>query len=62
MQKRKKARKGVKFIITPSMIKEYLKLSPELRLKWIQEGIVFSYQGLTPIRRRIWEKFRNGEI
>jgi hypothetical protein len=55
-------RKGVRFHITREMIREYHKLPLEERLRSLQEQIVLSYRLLTPERRRIWEKFRSGEL
>lgn len=54
--------KGVKFVITREMIRDYLKIPPVMRLEWLQEATVLSYAGLTPKRRKIWQKFRRGEI
>lgn len=56
------AKKGVRFVITREMIREYLKLTSEMRLAWLQEGIVLSYYALSKKRLRIWQKFRRGEI
>ena len=60
--RRKAAKKGVRFVITSEAIRDYLKLTPEERLAWLQEGIVLSYAALSPERLRIWQKFRRGEI
>lgn len=60
--KRRAAKKGVRFVITREMIREYLKLTAEERLAWLQEGIVLSYSAITPQRMRVWQKFRRGEI
>ena len=62
MKKKAGQKKGVRFIITREMIREYRKLTPEMRLAWLQEATVLSYYGLTKERRRIWDKIRNGEI
>ncbi len=62
MRKKAGQKKGVRFFITREMIREYRKLTPEMRLAWLQEATVLSYYGLTKKRRRIWEKIRSGEI
>lgn len=54
--------KGIRFHISREMIREYLKLTPDERMRSLQEQIVFSYYALTPERRKIWEKFRRGEL
>lgn len=53
---------GVRFHITREMIREYRKMSPEARLAWLEDAAKLSCEGLTPVRRRIWEKFRKGEL
>jgi len=62
MKKKVRQKKGVRYFITREMIREYRRLTPEMRLAWLQEATVLSYYGLTKKRRRIWDKIRAGEI
>lgn len=59
---KKQKAKGVRFHVTCEMIKEYRKWPAAARIAWLQQAILLSYYGLTKKRRRIWEKFRKGEI
>ena len=62
MKRTAKIKKGVRFVITREMIRDYLKRTPEERLAWLQEGVMLSYEALSPERLRVWQKFRRGEI
>lgn len=53
---------GVRFHITREMIRAYRKMPPEMRLAWLEDASRLSHEALTPRRRRIWEKFRKGDI
>ena len=62
MKEAKINNKGVRFFVTREIIQEYLRMPPDVRLAWLEEACIFSYQGLDAKRRHIWEKFRKGEI
>lgn len=55
-------RKGFSYYLEDEKIIEYLKLSPRMRLEWLEEIDELNRKALTGKRREIWEKFRRGEI
>lgn len=54
--------KGFSYYLEDEKIIEYLSLSPRLRLEWLGEIDSFNRKALKGIRRKIWEKLRNGEV
>ncbi|MFH1050507.1 MAG: hypothetical protein V1779_06200 [bacterium] len=54
--------KGFKYYIEDEKIREYMKLSTEEKLKWLDEIQRFSELAMTEKEKEIREKFRKGEI
>lgn len=54
--------KGFSYYLEDDKIIEYLNLSPRMRLEWLEEIFNFNLKALRGKRRKIWEKFRRGEI
>ncbi|MBU4311890.1 MAG: hypothetical protein KJ706_04155 [Candidatus Omnitrophica bacterium] len=54
--------KGFSYYLENDKIIDYLKLSPRMRLEWLEEIDDFNRKALKGKRRIIWEKFRKGEI
>ena len=54
--------KGFSYYLEDDKIIDYLKLSPRMRLEWLEEIDDFNRKALKGKRRIIWEKFRKGEI
>ena len=52
--------KGFAYYVTKEQIREYMKLSPELKLKWLEEANEFIWK--YGKNKEIREKFREGEI
>lgn len=55
-------KKGFSYYLEDEKLLEYLRLSPEMRLEWLEEINGFNRKALTGRRREIFEKFRKGEI
>ena len=55
-------RKGFSYYLEDEKIIEYLKLSPRVRLEWLEEIDAFNRKALKGERRKIWEKFRRGDV
>jgi hypothetical protein len=58
----KMKKKGFKYYLEDEKIIEYLKLSPVDRLRWLEEANRFIEIVLPKEKRKIWEKYRRGEI
>ena len=54
--------KGFSYYLENDKIIDYLKLSPRMRLEWLEEIDDFNRKALKGKRRIIWGKFRKGEI
>ena len=54
--------KGFKYHIEDDKIREYMKLSAEQKLKWLEEIQKFSELAMTDEAKKIREKFRKCEI
>lgn len=54
--------KGLKYYIEDEKIREYMKLSTEDKLKWLDEIQQFSELAMTEKDKEIREKFRKAEI
>lgn len=54
--------KGFKYYIEEDKIREYMKLSTEQKLKWLDEINKFNQLALTDKEKEIMEKFRKAEI
>ncbi|MFH1782850.1 MAG: hypothetical protein ABH848_04465 [Candidatus Omnitrophota bacterium] len=54
--------KGFSYFLEDEKIIEYLRLSPAMRLEWLEDIDSLNHKALTGERRKIWEKFRRGEI
>jgi len=54
--------KGFSYYLEDEKIISYLSLSPRMRLEWLEEIDEFNRKALRGKRRKIWEKFRRGEI
>jgi len=57
-----KAIKGFSYYLEDDKIIDYLKLSPAMRLEWLEDIDSLNRKALKGERRKIWEKFRKGEI
>lgn len=55
-------RKGFAYYLEDEKIIDYLKLPPLIRLQWLEDINDLNRKALTGRRRKIWEKFRRGEI
>lgn len=53
---------GYRYCCSEEVLKEYMALSPEMKLRWLEEANRFSYLATSPKIRRIKEKFRRGAI
>jgi len=60
--KKKKESGGIYHFCSSEEICRYLKLSPKLRLEWLQEANRFIHKMQSSKVRKIWQKFRKGEI
>ncbi|MEM2282667.1 MAG: hypothetical protein QXH26_03870 [Candidatus Hadarchaeales archaeon] len=54
--------KGFRYRVTKKTILNYLKLTPEQRLEWLEEINTFLYTFMPKQNREIMQKFRAGEI
>ena len=54
--------RGFYYSLEDEKIKEYMKLSTEEKLKWLEEINSFTDMVLTPKEKKIRNKLRNGEI
>ena len=54
--------KGFSYTLEDDKIKEYMKLTTEEKLQWLEEILVFNEMVLTPKQKDIREKFRRGDI
>lgn len=54
--------KGFRYRVTKKTILNYLKLTPEQRLEWLEEINKFLYTFMPKRNREIMQKFRAGEI
>ena len=55
-------KKGFTYSYTEEQIRAYSKLSTREKLKWLEEANRFCAKAITGRRKKIWEKFRKGEI
>lgn len=55
-------KKGFRHAYTLEQIREYRKLSARDKLNWLEEANRFSHKAIRGDRKKIWEKFRRGEI
>lgn len=55
-------KKGFSYYLEDEKILEYLRMSPRMRLEWLEDINIFNRKALRGERRKIWEKFRRGEI
>jgi len=53
---------GFSYTLTDQQIREYLKLSPQTRLEWLEEANRFLYNASDEKTREIRRRFRTGEI
>ncbi len=58
----KTKKKGFSYYLEDEKIISYLALSPRMRLEWLEEIEEFNRKALRGKRRKIWEKFRRGDI
>jgi len=54
--------KGFKYYIEEDLIREYMKLSVEQKLKWLEEIRQFNELAMSDKAKQIREKFRRAEI
>lgn len=59
---RKKRKLGFSYAYDEKTLEAYLALSLEDRLNWLEEANAFLYKYTPPKNRKIWNKFRRGEI
>ena len=66
MEKRKTTKKqepkGYRYYCSTGTIKEYMAMSTEMKLEWLEEINRFSYHAMPAKNRKIWEMLRKGEI
>ena len=55
-------RKGYSYTLEDEKIKEFMKLSTEDKLRWLEDYNEFMEMALTPKEKELREKFRRGEI
>ena len=54
--------KGYSYVVEDEKLLEYMKLSTEQKLQWLEEINAFTYSVLTDKEKSIREKLRAGEI
>jgi len=54
--------KGFSYTIEDEKIREYMKLSTEEKLMWLEEIIEFTQQALSAKEKEFREKLRSGEL
>ena len=54
--------KGFYYTLEDKKIKEYMKLTTEQKLKWLEEINAFTEKVLTPREKKIRNRFRNSEL
>lgn len=54
--------KGFSYTLEDDKIKEYMKLTTEEKLQWLEEILVFNEMVLSQKQKEIREKFRRGDI
>ena len=54
--------KGFSYTLENEKIKEYMKLTTEQKLEWLEEIIIFTEMLLTPKQKKIREKLRKGDV
>lgn len=59
---KKQQRKGYRYYCSMETIKQYMALPAAMKLEWLEEINRFSYYAMPAKNRKIWEKFRKGEI
>lgn len=53
---------GFRYILEEEQILKYLEVPIEQRLEWLEEANRFIFAATPPRNRKLWEKFRRGEI
>lgn len=59
---KRKIKKGFSFKPTTEYIKETMDMPARFKLDWLEEIKEFTFKAVRGERRKIWEKFRRGEI
>lgn len=54
--------KGFCYTLEKEDIVNYMKLSDEEKLKWLEEIVLFTEKALTPKEKKIREYFRNNRV
>jgi len=52
--------KGFSFTLSREKLEQTYNLSPEMKLTWLEEANKFVNNALSPEKRRLWEKLKNG--
>jgi len=60
--KRNRVNKGFAFKPDINYIRETMDMPIKAKLEWLEEVNNFTYKTLSKQKRRIWEKFRKGEV
>jgi len=58
----RKKRTGSYYCLNEETIRKYMSLPAAMKLKWLEEANRFTRKVLTSKTRRIWQRFRRGEI
>jgi len=58
----KEKRTGFYYYLNEESIRKYMSLPAGMKLKWLEEANRFTRKILTSKTRRIWQRFRRGEI
>jgi len=60
--RKNKSNKGFAFKPDINYIKETMDMPARAKLEWLEEANSFIYKALPKGKRKIWEKFRRGEV
>ncbi len=60
--KRKETKEGFRFKPDVEYIKQTMDMPAWSKLKWLEEANAFINEALSKKKRKLWEKFRRGEI
>ena len=52
---------GFSFTLSKEKLEQTCRLSPEMKLTWLEEANEFVYAALSREKRRKWERFVSGE-
>ena len=62
MKKNVDSLNGFYYVLEDEVIREYMKMSPQVRLQWLEDAYNFFMTVKDSRIKESWQKFRRGEI